>query len=99
MKEKEKFLCDLLGRCCAYFINRTFYYFDKPGSKKSGEIPSIFPTFQHDAKLVEYSGPRKIVWFYTDNANSTGFKEMNLQSGKIFNMVKIALQKQNQNVK
>ena len=99
VKEKEKFLCDLLSRCCAYFINRTFYYFDNPRSKKSSGISPVFPTFQHDAKLVEYSGPRNIVWFYTDNTNATGFKEMNLQSGKIFNMVKIALQNQKQNVK
>jgi hypothetical protein len=99
VKEKEKFLCGLLGKGCVYSIGRTFYYFDNPHSKKSKGIPSTFQVFQHDAKLVEYSGPRKVVWFYTDNKHATGFKEMNLQSGKIFNMVKIALQNQKQNVK
>ena len=99
IQDKEKFLSELLGKGIVYYIHRTFYYFDKQGLKKSDEIPSTFPTFQHNAKLVEYSGPRNLVWFYTDDTNSTGFKEMNLQSGKIFNKVKIALQNQKQNVK
>lgn len=78
-------------------INKVNYYFDKPHSKKASSKTISF--LNHDNKLSQYKTPRDNVWLFAGEKGCLQFKPMDKESAKIFNRVKIALQKQKQNVK
>ena len=105
MKNREKFLYELITllmkhRMPVGEIKRVFYYFDKQKTQnRDNKIPEQFKMLNHDAKLVEYNAPRGNHCFFTDEKRTSGFMQVNENSEKIFDKVKIALQNQRQNVK
>lgn len=84
--------------CPIDVIKRNFYFFDKPGAKPEN-YPYAFNAMNHDSKLVEYKTDRGNYWFFTGEKSTGKFMPMDAESQQIFNAVKIALQKQKQNVK
>lgn len=102
IEKEQDFLNDLIEalikrKCPIDFIQRTIYCFTKSGVKQG--FPEEFMVLNSLYKLVEYQTPRKNVWFYTGKNSTGNFVQMDKESRELFSAVKIALKKQNQNVK
>ncbi len=101
--KEEKFLEALIHgliarRCPINYIQRVFFCFEKPDAKQ--HFDRQFTVLNTENKLVEYKTPRGKQWFFTGKKNSSGkFMPMDEDGIQLFNAVKIALQKQKQNVK
>lgn len=102
IEQEQKFLNELVHnliqrKCPIDLIQRVFYCFEVP--RKKSVFPKNFTMLNIPYKLVEYRTSRNNLWFYTGQ-NSTGrFIEMDNESQQLFDVVKIALKKQKQNVK
>ena len=81
------------NKCPINIINRTYYLFNATKKK----INTILAKEKN--KLVVYDTARGQHWFFAGEAGNHTFSALNSSAQKIFDKAKIALQKQQQNVK
>ena len=79
-------------RCPISVLERVFYCFDKPNSKKA--FAPEFHILGHDNTLCEYKHGSKSSWRFVGEDYKQGFTPMNENTKQMFDRVKLRLQKQ-----
>ena len=86
------------NNCTTDCLNRSYYFFDKNVDNPAKNHAGIWE-LNHENKLVKYDMSKGQQWFLVSSFGSCSFSPLKKQSQQMFGAVKIALKKQNQNVK